>query len=165
MPINNGNNSYNKLGMFVFCFAFVLTIIFFIYVGVINPGPIDTGVFQVPLQFSSAEAQERTTSWKALTPENIAYGATLYQVNCTSCHAQSGADVALQRASSGGLKYGSAPLEMYRFVRNGVESHPRFDYIPEREKWAMIGFIRSKAPNPAEDSDGAWKAFLKEGLY
>lgn len=162
---SGSNDSYGKFSMLLFVFSFILTIVFFIYIIIINPGPIDTGVFEVPVQFSKAQADERTTEWKALTPENIAAGEQFYKINCNMCHGQTGTDIVLERAVSGTLKYGQTPLEVYRSISKGFEGQHRLDYIPEHDKWLLVDYIRSKMTHPPEDSNRQWSQFLEEGMY
>lgn len=153
--------------MILFAVGFVVSLLFFGYVVFENPGPIDKGVFEVPVRFSKANADERAKQWKELSAENISYGEQLYKVNCTFCHAQGGAqDLLLDRAQSGQIKYGAKPLELYNSIRNGfgMGSH-KLEHIPERERWALIAFVRSKMQNAPDDSSSEWKKFLKEGRY
>lgn len=156
---------FNRGGMLLFGISFVFTIAFFVYVMVINPGPLDTGVFDVPVRFSKAQADERTSEWKNITPERISLGEQLYMVNCQSCHAQAGTDQVLARFSSGQPKLGATPLQVYASIRKGFDGQHRMDYFPEESKWAMIAYLRSRSQNPPEDSTSDWKRFLSEGLY
>lgn len=165
MSSHNSNDSYGKFGMLLFALSFIVTIIFFIYIVVINPGGVDSGVFTVPVMFSKAQADARTLSWKELSAENTAYGEQLYKVNCNFCHSQSGKDVILERLTSGNLKFGKTPLGLYRTIRKGFEGQHRFDFIPEQGKWMLVDFLRSKMTNPPDDSSGEMKNFLKEGMY
>lgn len=162
---NDSGDTYGRSSMVMFVLSFIGVLIFFGYVIVINPGGIDTGLYEVPLQFSKAQADAEVNSWKELSADNLAYGAQLYKVNCTFCHTKDGKDMIIQRVESGDLKYGKTPLEIYRVVRKGFDGGHRFDFIPEKEKWAMISFMRSKMQNPPDDSASAWNAFLKKGMY
>lgn len=156
---------YNRGGMWLFAVGFIVTLAFFAYVMMINPGPIDTGVFNVPVIFSKAQSDERVTGWKQLTPENITLGQQLYNVNCSSCHSQGGADEVKARFAAGQTKFGSAPLQVYSVIRKGFKGEHRFDFLPEETKWAMTTFLRSQQAGAPEDSAADWKKFLKDGLY
>lgn len=156
---------FNRGGMLFFAVSMVVTLGFFAYVMVINPGPLDTGVFEVPIQFSKAQTDERTTTWKQITPETTAYGEKLYEVNCAQCHSTTGQDAVKVRFQQGQTKYGSKPLQVYSVVRKGFNQEHRFDYLPEREKWAMITYLRSLQSNAPDDESSDWKKFLQEGLY
>ncbi len=162
---SNSKDSFGTFGMLLFAVSFIGVSIFFVYVVVINPGGVDTGVFDVPIQFSKAQADERTTSWKETSAENVTYGEHLYKVNCTVCHVQANKDMVQERLLNGSLKFGNTPLALYRTVRKGFDGQHRFDYIPEKEKWALVAYMRSKMPNAPDDSASAWRTFLKEGMY
>lgn len=156
---------YNRAGMWMFAVSMVISLGFFAYILMINPGPLDTGVFDVKVVFTKAEADERTTSWKQLTPENIAYGESLYNLNCVQCHSSSGSDLVKANFQQGNVKYGMKPLQVYAVVRKGFNGEHRFDYLPEKEKWAMISYLRSLQPNAPDDDQADWNDFLKKGLY
>jgi mono/diheme cytochrome c family protein len=119
----------------------------------------------VPVRFSKAQADERASDWKNISPERISLGEQLYIVNCQSCHAQGGTDQVLARFSKGQTKLGATPLQVYSSIRKGFDGQHRLDYFPEETKWAMIAYLRSRSPNPPDDSSSDWKRFLKEGLY
>ena len=103
---SNNSDSFGKFGMLLFVSSFIGVSLFFIYVMIVNPGGIDTGVFEVPVQFAKAQADERTTNWKDMSAENLAHGGQFYKVNCAFCHTQSGKDVVLDHIAAGNLKFG-----------------------------------------------------------
>lgn len=158
-------DTFNKGGMVLFVLSMIVTLGFFCYVLVINPGPIDTGLFTVPVKFSKGESDQRATSWKEMTEENVKYGHQLYSVNCASCHSQNNQDVVKELYISGQPKRGRKPLEIYSAIRNGWDGQHHFDYVPEREKWAIIAFLRSQMKDAPDDSKSEWNNYLQKGRY
>lgn len=158
----SNKDTFGVFGMLLVVGSFVATVGFFLFVVLINPGPLDTGLFNVPVKFSKAQADARATEWKQPTPENLAYGEQLFKVNCAYCHSQSGATPDFSKLGKG--KVGGKPLEIYKALKKGFEGHPRYDHIGDREKFALISYVRSFNKTLPDDSSSEWTRFMKEGI-
>ncbi len=145
----------DKTGTAFFVVSFIFTAIFFLVVIGINPGPIDKPGFDVPVQFSRAEALGRVVSWMEVVDENINYGKELYAVNCVFCHAAGGQDRIVEKSDP--LPY----RDMYNIIVEGYQGVHVFSHFPQRERLALVAYLQSLRPgNVKVDSDANY--YLEE---
>ena len=111
------------------------------------------------------------------TPELIAHGKSLFQVNCVTCHGPGGAgDGAAAAAlnpkprnftSDQGWKFGSGVARIARTLSEGSPgtAMAAFQTIPMPDRIALAHFVRSLNPNPDVDkqADLDWLGVGKPG--
>ncbi len=103
------------------------------------------------------------------TPELLAHGKTVYQINCASCHGPTGhgdgpAAVALnpkpRNFTEGYWKYGGGLARMVRTITEGSPgtAMASFTMLPLEDRIAVAHHERSLSPKPEEDKpeDLAW---------
>ncbi|MCS7082074.1 MAG: c-type cytochrome [Bacteroidetes bacterium] len=124
------------------------------------------------LQYPKTEAQAEGTApqmvdveaLKTPTPELIAKGAQLYQVNCASCHGETGegngpAGLRLnprpRNFKVDPFKYGTSIAGLHGVLTNGIPgtSMPAFNWLSEEERYALVHYLRAEMiPNPEPES-------------
>ena len=96
------------------------------------------------------------------TDSLVEEGRELFTLNCASCHGASGAgdgpkSVGLnpppRNFRQEKLKFGASPLQIYQTVSNGSPgtSMASFSFLTEKQRFAVVHFIRTLVPNPPDD--------------
>jgi mono/diheme cytochrome c family protein len=174
------DKEYNKGGLYVFLFAMVFVLVFFIYVTFIHqhsspdyrkPAPAAATESAVSPQAGEPvkDAPPSGDLWVP-TPEQISKGEALFQTNCAVCHGPTGlgdgpAGKALtpppRNMVEGKWKFGGNPFQIFDVVSKGSPgtSMASFAHIPEGDRWALVHFVRSITKNKVEASEADIKAF------
>lgn len=172
---------YNKGGLYVFLFAMVFVTIFFIYVTFIHehsspdykkPAPAAGTTAAVSPEAQRVAQVPSGDPWMS-TPEVVAKGEALFQVNCAVCHGPKGAGdgpggKALvpppRNMVEGQWKFGGSPFQLMKTVSNGSPgtSMASFGHLPEADRWALIHYVRSLTKNKVEATDAEIKAFKEQ---
>jgi len=103
------------------------------------------------------------------TPELLAKGKTVFQINCASCHGSTGhgdgpASVALnpkpRNFTEGYWRYGGGLARVVRTISEGSPgtAMASFSILPLEDRIAAAHYVRSLSPKPEEDKpeDLAW---------
>ncbi len=123
------------------------------------------GKYYPPEEQGPPEEEAKQVNLRALlepTDELLKEGKQLFQLNCASCHGQTGTG---DGPKSAGLnppprnfqaekfKYGASVLEIYNTLTNGVQgtSMPAFDLLPADERMAMSHYVRTFVPDPPDN--------------
>jgi mono/diheme cytochrome c family protein len=96
------------------------------------------------------------------TPELVAQGKMLYAVNCASCHGPTGhgdGDRAPElnprprNFTTEKFKFGTAPSQLWNTVKVGSPgtAMASFELLPANDRIAIIHYIRTLIPSPAND--------------
>lgn len=118
-----------------------------------------------PPKPASAEQTQAAVDMSLLynpTPELVAQGKMLYAVNCASCHGPTGkgdGDRAPElnpkprNYSTEKFKFGNSPRLLWITLRSGSPgtAMASFELLPARDRIAIIHYIRTLIPNPAND--------------
>ena len=110
---------------------------------------------------TQAQAVDLSLLYKP-TPELAAQGKMLYAVNCASCHGPAGkgdGDRAPELSprprnfSSEKFKFGNAPSQLWNTIKVGSPgtAMASFELLPASDRIAIIHYVRSLIPNPAND--------------
>lgn len=109
----------------------------------------------VPEVKEGAKKAVNVQALAAATPEQVALGKTLYEVNCASCHGAGGYGDGDKGANlnppprnfhvSGGWKNGYSVPGMWKTLENGIAggSMAAYRLLPAEERMAMIHYIRA----------------------
>ncbi|MEW6061724.1 MAG: cytochrome c [Bacteroidota bacterium] len=121
-------------------------------------------VLDVPMQRGALIAPVNVVEVAKPTKELIAKGANLYKANCASCHGDNGMGDGLSAAalavkprnfhSSEGWKNGRKISNIYKTLQEGIllSGMPAFNYTPAEDRFAIIHYIRTFAPDFPVDS-------------
>ncbi|MDO8527817.1 MAG: c-type cytochrome [Deltaproteobacteria bacterium] len=96
-------------------------------------------------------------------PEVLAKGKEIFAVQCAACHGVSGkgdgaAAVALNPKprdfTSGVWRFGGAPTHVFNTITKGSPGTGMagFSSLSVADRWALVAFVRSLAPNPPADT-------------
>jgi mono/diheme cytochrome c family protein len=96
------------------------------------------------------------------TPELVAQGKMLYAVNCASCHGPAGkgdGDRAPElnprprNFTTEKFKFGTAPSQLWNTIKVGSPgtAMASFELLPANDRIAIIHYIRTLIPSPAND--------------
>ncbi len=97
------------------------------------------------------------------TPDLIAKGKMLYAINCASCHGAAGKGDGDRAAelnprprnyATEKFKFGNAPSQLWNTLRVGSPGTAMapFELLPAGDRIAIIHYVRTLIPNPANDS-------------
>ena len=100
-------------------------------------------------------------------------GVQVYQVYCASCHGPKGLGDGVAGATlnppprnliKGGWKYGGTSLSLYKTLAQGIEgsSMVSFSYLPKKDRWALVHYVRSISQDKPEDNIEELEAFARE---
>jgi len=121
-------------------------------------------VLDIPMQRGTFIAPVNVVEVAKPTKELIAKGANLYKANCASCHGDNGMGDGLSAAalavkprnfhSPEGWKNGRKISNIYKTLQEGIllSGMPAFNYTPAEDRFAMIHYIRTFAPDFPVDS-------------
>jgi mono/diheme cytochrome c family protein len=121
-------------------------------------------VADVPMQRGAMIPPVKVVDVAVPTKDLIAKGANLYKANCASCHGDNGMGDGLSAAamtvkprnlhSSDGWKNGRTIANIYKTLHDGIlpTGMPAFNYTPAEDRFAMIHYIRTFAPDFPVDS-------------
>jgi len=118
-----------------------------------------------PTKPPSEQAQAAAVDMSLLynpTPELVAGGKMLYAVNCASCHGPTGkgdGDRAPElnprprNYATEKFKFGNSPSQLWNTLRVGSPgtAMASFELLPAKDRVAIIHYIRTLIPNPAND--------------
>ncbi len=153
----------NPAGAKGYAIASLLSVLLFVYVVLGQPGPIDQKATAVAKSFSAEDYQKRYKEWMTPSAEMTDLGKDLYAVNCVFCHAAGGADSVEQKVQSI-QRTRPTSVGIYLFVKHGSDKHPRFDFLPIRERHALTQFLLSKSGIKTEPSKSDLEALYAEEL-
>lgn len=137
------------------------------YVNNIKPLPVNEEHQKQPIQKKKGITLEGVNIMEISkpNPELIDKGKELFQANCASCHGDNGmgdgvAGKSLDPAprnfhSSEGWVNGRKISDMYKTIEEGIDGSGMvaYDYLPVRDRFAMIHYIRTFADDYPEDTE------------
>ncbi len=158
-------DTYNRGGLIAFLFSLIVSLGFFIYVGLIHPG-ID--LKELPAEALSAPAQAASPD-AAPAASN---GMAVYKANCAVCHGDAGrgdgpAGKALvppaRNLVEGKWKQGGSSVDLFNTITKGMPgtSMAAFGQLPLADRWALVDYIRSITENKTPDDAAKLEAFKK----
>lgn len=118
----------------------------------------------IPVQFPKNLPPVNVAEISVSTPALVAKGKELFRANCASCHGAegkgdgSGGEMLSPKPrnfhSLSGWTFGSRITQMYRTLETGVPKTgmASFNYMPPADRFALIHFVRSLAPNQPGDA-------------
>lgn len=139
-------------GMGFFLGSFLVTLLFFGIVILLNPGALDKQLSYVIPQFKTSEAEKRVQDWLSQTQQ----GEKLYQAHCVFCHSSSGKDDVLN-----GISEGRTSQSLYATLQNGINGEHNFSHLPKSIKLSIISYLRSQMTSPPMESEDIWKEFVE----
>ena len=153
------NSSYPMGSLIFFTFVFVLTMLFFLMVLWVNKGPIDTSEWETAIPFTIEEKNQRNQTWRASSPEAIAKGKKLFDIQVFG-QLEPIFDLIQQG------EYGSTEVELYRVLTYGLPgtAFRSWEYLPQVVRWQIVHYIRSQMPQPKASSTADWQALDQEGI-
>lgn len=118
-----------------------------------------------PAAAGAPQAQPQAADLSLLynsTPELAAQGKMLYAVNCASCHGPTGHGDGERAAelnprprnyTSEKFKFGNSPSQLWNTLKVGSPgtAMASFELLPAHDRIAIIHYIRTLIPNPAND--------------
>ena len=170
---------YNKGGLYVFLFAMVFVIVFFIYITFIHkhtspdykkPAASADAPAAVPAAAAPAAQPAAGGDPWVSNPDSVAKGEALFQVNCGVCHGPKGlgdgpGGKALnpppRNMVEGKWKLGGSPFQIFNTITNGSPgtSMASFGHLPETDRWALVHYVQSLTKNVVAATDAEIKAF------
>lgn len=96
-------------------------------------------------------AQQEETENPYTSAEDIALGAEVFRIHCSSCHGGDGSGGKGPDLSRGQFRYGSSDAALYRTIRSGISESgmPRLGSPPERV-WRVLAYVRSLSRSDRE---------------
>lgn len=114
------------------------------------------------------------TPWVS-TPELVAHGQKIFEVNCTSCHGPQGKGDGPAAAAlnphprnfheGGGWKNGRKPTQVYKTLKEGIAGSSMASYsnLPADDVWGAVHYVLSFLPPETDTAADLQKAGLGEG--
>ncbi len=161
----NKNPHVNWMGMITFAACIGVSVAFFIFTLIFQPGPVDANQGVPPVGLTREQYVERKEAWIKSSPEAIARGEASYKVNLAFYYADKGADSLLEMFKAGKLPNKGTELEVFRLLSQGNKDLGimKIDHIREDERWDIVHYLRSLNTNLPSTSRSDWKKFFKEG--
>lgn len=115
---------------------------------------------QGPIQVAQARSK-LSKPWLS-TPELVAHGKELFQIQCVACHGPEGqgngpAAAALNPhprnfTQNVGWKNGRKPTMVFKTLKEGLpgSAMASFATLPSDDRWALVAYVLSLGPQPAE---------------
>lgn len=156
--VQNPNHRSNKPVLFML-FSLGFVAVFFMFVFLLNQGPIDNVEYEWGDTFTMEQKASRDKVWRTSTESAIEKGKKLYEVNAIG-------DVGEFFTQIKQGEYGSSEVEIYKALTNGV-SDPRFhslEYFPSQVRWSLTHYIRSEMSNPKIATLDEWQSLDEEGI-
>jgi len=167
---------YNKSGLIVLLSSVFFSFIWFAWlIFFASPGDIaelkDQGSMASASGKSTIDISKITNPW-LYSEDLVTHGSQVYQVYCASCHGKGGKGDGLAAAGlkppprdlvAGEWLQGGSSIELYKTLVQGVEgtSMVSFSYIPKKDRWALVHYIRSITDNKIEDDMEKLEEFAK----
>ncbi|MEQ1875925.1 MAG: cytochrome c [Bdellovibrionia bacterium] len=177
---------YNKGGLYVFLFAMVFVMVFFVYITFIHqhtspdykkPAPASATTLAVSPEASPAaqpagEPASGGDLWMP-TPEVVGKGEALFQINCGVCHGPKGlgdgpGGKALvpppRNMVEGKWKYGGSPFQIFNTISKGSPgtSMASFAHLSEADRWSLVHYVRSLTKNVVAGTDAEIKTYKEQ---
>jgi caa(3)-type oxidase subunit IV len=167
----------NRVNQVVFVASFVFLAIF---VGLtasdVLERPVKAQAKVHAIQGPVGDVSAKMNELRKETPQLVAKGKELFQVNCVTCHgAQGKGDGPAAGAltpkprnftSAEGWVNGRAPAQIFKTVSEGVSGSAMasFSTLPIEDRWALVHYVRSLSPNPPSDTPQTLAAIgIQEG--
>jgi hypothetical protein len=159
------NPHVNWMGMITFAVCMILSVGFFIFTLVFQPGPVDANQGQPPVGLTMDQYIERKQSWAKSSPEAIARGERSYKLNLAFFYEEGGQDRFLEMVKAGQLPVKGTELDLFRLLSTGNKDLGimKIDHIREDERWDIVHYLRSLNTNLPSTPKSEWKKFFKEG--
>jgi len=120
---------------------------------------------ETAVKTESIQAALDLEKFKTATPELVAKGEALFQINCASCHGPKGQGDGPRAAElnprprnyhTEKFRYGASGSQVFNTITNGSPgtSMPSFALLPPQDRWALVHFVRSQVPNPPKEEEG-----------
>ncbi|MGH8004681.1 MAG: c-type cytochrome, partial [Limisphaerales bacterium] len=148
--------------IFLALFALSAALVFWAFVSFFKLGEEEAKKEPPKPPGEQAQAAVDMSSLFTTTPELVAQGKMLYAVNCASCHGPTGkgdGDRAPElnprprNYSTEKFKFGNAPSQLWNTLRVGSPgtAMASFELLPPQDRIAIIHYVRTLVPNPAND--------------
>jgi len=126
---------------------------------------VHTGEIAPKVEKAATSSEIDLAILKTSTPELVAKGQQLFQINCASCHGPEGKGDGSRAAElnprprnyyNEEFKFGALPEQIFNTVSGGSPgtSMPGFALLPAGDRWALVHFVRSQIPNPPQPDGG-----------
>lgn len=112
---------------------------------------------------ASGEAAKFTKPWES-SPEIIAYGKGLFDIQCVSCHGASGKGDGVAAAalnpkprnftSDAEWKNGRKVTEIFGTLSKGLNAMPSFGSLPAVDRWALVHYVLHFGSQPPASGSG-----------
>lgn len=147
--------------------VFVSSILFLlIFVGLTASDMLDRGVVTPMKIAASSNTQDMGDVAKLAkpSPELLTQGKTLYATNCVSCHGTNGKGDGPAAAAftpkprnftSENWTNGGKPTQIFATLSTGFGSMPSFASLSAKDRWALVHYVRSFAPQDHRPEDAA----------
>ena len=173
--IENSKAFYNKIGFYLFIASIAFSSLWAGYFLIMN-NHIDLG--EQAIQTAEGEKQELSTPEKEerlwISSEDlIAHGSKVYQAQCAVCHGAEGLGDGTpglippaRNLVEGDWKQGGSSKALFLTLQQGIEgsSMVSFKHLPQRDRWALVHYIRSLTKNKVADNEEELEAFAKQNL-
>jgi caa(3)-type oxidase subunit IV len=167
----------NRVNLVVFVSSFVFLAIFIgLTASDVLERPVKAQAKVNAIQGPVGDVSAKMNELRKETPQLVAKGKELFQVNCVTCHGAEGkgdgpAAAALTPkprnfTSAEGWVNGRAPSQIFKTVSEGVSGSAMasFSTLPIEDRWALVHYVRSLGPNPPPDTAQTLAAIgLQEG--
>lgn len=119
---------------------------------------------ETAVKTESIQAAVDLEKFKTATPELVAKGEALFQINCASCHGPKGQGDGPRATElnprprnyhTEKFRYGASGSQIFNTITNGSPgtSMPSFALLPPQDRWALVHFVRSQIPNPPQETE------------
>ena len=169
---------YNKSGLVVLLVSTGFSLVWFVGLIVFAPSMEIAqleGTAGIPTGLKGAkqvDISEVQNPW-VFSDLMVERGVQVYQVYCASCHGPKGLGDGVAGATlnppprnliEGGWKYGGTSLSLYKTLAQGIEgsSMVSFSYLPKKDRWALVHYVRSISQDKPEDNKEELEAFARE---
>jgi len=155
----------NRLNQVVFVSSIFFLVIFVsLTLSDVLKRPVTAQIKVKAVEGPPEETPAKMNQLRKETPELVAKGKELFQVNCVTCHGATGhgdgpASTALTPkprnfTSADGWKNGRAPAQIFKTLKEGIpgSAMASFATLPLEDRWELVHYVRTFTPNPPPDT-------------
>jgi len=124
-----------------------------------NAEPTSDSVAE-PAPAAQASGRSKFSKPWVATPELVANGKQVFQVNCQTCHGPEGkgngpASTALNPkprnfTAATGWKQGRKPSQIFHTISTGLGGMPSFASLSTDDRWSVVHYVRTLGPHAGE---------------